>query len=258
MKTLNLGGISHNKLHVVSDVWYAWPNQLANELNVELNYVNISEDYTLDKTKSPQLTIEQEESLRLSSQNPSPFLWLYKLYQQDIKGDDLVIGLVPSCERTTEFKSAKEVVDYCNNNKDFVGSIKLPDQIWHQYNHINAIDNKLNDEQVVFNTAIVFEQLKVFSQLYKNSMFFMFQDHININQVLGIKAYTQQELDDTPGIVTTINIEEDNKWSPMLEWVRTRNSIPKDSFPSFLRQETNNLDKDSDLWLKAINSHILR
>ena len=89
-------------------------------------------------------------------------------------------------------------------------------------------------------------------------MFFMFQDHININQVLGIKGYTQQELDDTPGIVTTINIEEGNKWSPMLEWVRTRNSIPKDSFPSFLRQETNNLDKDSDLWLKAINSHILR
>jgi len=261
MKTLNLGGTLPNKLHVVSDVWYAWPEQLAEELQCDLNYICLADKYCFQHDKYPKLTVEQAKDFEYAKGNPSPLLWLYTLSQLDIKENDIVIGLVPSCERDVQFKTDKEIEQYCNasrENKNLVDQMGYANSSWHQWKHINSSHKQLSSEFVAFQSVVIFEQLKLFTTVHPNSLFFMFQDHVENNPLIGVKTYSKFELERTNNIVAVTKYREDEQWSPMLEWIRQTNNLNVDTFKKQLDPQTNNLNKHSQLWVNAIKSHIVR
>ena len=259
MKTLNLGGISPNKLHVVSDCWYSWPEQLAKHLDCRLNYRCLQKEYCFDEFEF-DLTQQEKELFADSRKNPSPLLWLHILSTLDIDKDDVVIGLVPSCERITDFISEEQEQSFFFDNEVLCNKIKWLDQPWYQWKHLTATDAGLSSRNIAFQSLLILQQLRLFTKLYPNSLFFMFQDHLIDNSLVGIKYPTVQELDNINNIVCFVDFDEKERWSPMFEWVRTTNNISQEDFQQFLTQNsgTTYLDNDSELWYNAIKSHIVR
>tara|TARA_B100000085_G_C18561083_1_gene519570 strand:+ start:1048 stop:1827 length:780 start_codon:yes stop_codon:yes gene_type:complete len=259
MKTLNLGGTSPNKLHVVSDCWYSWPEQLARHLGCELNYKCLQKEFCFDEFEF-DITEQEKELFVDSRKNPSPLLWLHTLTTLDIGKDDIVIGLVPSCERITDFISEEEEQSFFWDNEVLCNKINWLDQKWYQWKHLTAIDAGLNDRHIAFQSTLILQQLKLFTKLYPNSLFFMFQDHLNNHSLVGVKEYTTEELDKIDNIVCYLDYDKKERWSPMFEWVRTANNISPVDFEQHLTQNngTGYLDNESELWINAIKSHIVR
>ena len=88
----------------------------------------------------------------------------------------------------------------------------------------------------------------------------MFQDHLNNHSLVGVKEYTTEELDKIDNIVCYLDYDKKERWSPMFEWVRTANNISPVDFEQHLTQNTGTgyLDNESELWINAIKSHIVR
>ncbi|MBR20267.1 MAG: hypothetical protein CMA64_09030 [Euryarchaeota archaeon] len=208
-----------NKLHVIADQYYNWPKEIAEELNLELNF-------------------------SMCGTSCSPLYWLYAVYDIDYQPGDKIISLMPSAERETTFKEPNYQTEADN------------DRVVHLTASDSGSHNNLDRIQFVSSLAV--KSLEQFSK-DKDAYFYVFQDqiwghkdgyhHIPSTELSKFKSIEFVE-DIDPNTVGPNNT--DPGLSPMNMWLSRLNSIPYKEFPVHASPHTFTDIEGKSLFTKAI------